>query len=82
MNSLIQNAVARGWISFPHPAAVTAHPDVVLARINSPNYNAQRAWKLWEEGQNLAYVAKAIGVKKRCVMAIIEEGKSKAREAK
>jgi len=50
--------------------------------MNSPNYNAQRAWKLWEEGQSLEYVAKAIGVKKRCVMAIIEEGKSKAKEAK
>ena len=82
MNSLIQNAVARGWISFPHPAAVTAHPDVVKARLNSPDYNAQRAWKLWDQGQSLAYVAKAIGVKKRCVMAIIEEGKSKAKEEK
>jgi hypothetical protein len=82
MNSLISNAVARGWISFPHPAAVTAHPDVVKARLNSPDYNAQRAWKLWDQGQSLAYVAKAIGVKKRCVMAIIEEGKSKAKEEK
>ncbi len=79
MNSLIQNAVARGWISFPHPAAKTAHPDVVQSRINSPDYNAQRAWKLWDQGQSLAYVAKAIGVKKRCVMAIIEEGKLKAK---
>jgi hypothetical protein len=50
--------------------------------MNSPAYNAQRAWKLWNEGQSLAYVAKAIGVKKRCVMAIIEEGKSKAKEEK
>ena len=82
MNSLIQNAVARGWISFPHPAAVTAHLDVVRARINSPDYNAQRAWKLWDQGQSLAYVAKAIGVKKWCVMAIIEEGKSKAKGEK
>jgi hypothetical protein len=72
MNSLIQNAVARGWISFPHPAAVTS-------RMNSPAYNAQRAWKLWNEGQSLDYVAKAIGVKKRCVMAIIEEGKLKTK---
>jgi hypothetical protein len=61
---------------------VTAHPDVVRARINSPDYNAQRAWKLWDQGQSLAYVAKAIGVKKRCVMAIIEEGKSKAKGKK
>jgi hypothetical protein len=30
----------------------------------------------------LAYVAKAVGVKKRCVMAIIEEGKAKAKEEK
>jgi hypothetical protein len=79
MNSLIQNAVARGWISFPHPAAKTAHPDVVRSRINSPDYNAQRAWKLWDQGQSLEYVAKAIGVKKRCVMAIIEEGKLKTK---
>jgi hypothetical protein len=50
--------------------------------MNSPAYNAQRAWKLWDQGQSLAYVAKAIGVKKRCVMAIIEEGKSKAKGEK
>jgi hypothetical protein len=42
--------------------------------MNSPSYDAKRAWKLWNEGQSLDYVAKAIGVKKRCVMAIIEEG--------
>ncbi len=53
MNQLISNAVARGWISFPDPAAVPA-------RI---------------EGQSLAYVAKAIGVKKRFVKSIIMEGK-------
>ena len=72
MNALISNAVARGWISFPHPAAVTS-------RINSPSYDVKRAWKLWNEGQSLDYVAKAIGVKKRCVMAIIEEGELKTK---
>ena len=68
MNALISNAVARGWISFPDPAAVPA-------RIETPPINAKRAWKLWNEGQSLAYVAKAIGVKKRAVWAIIKEGR-------
>jgi hypothetical protein len=68
MNALISNAVARGWISFPDPVAVPA-------RIETPPLNAKRAWKLWNEGQSLAYVAKAIGVKKRAVWAIIQEGR-------
>ena len=68
MNALISNAVARGWISFPDPVAVPARALV-------PVFNARRAWKLWNEGQSLAYVAKAIGVKKRAVWAIIKEGR-------
>ena len=68
MNALISNAVARGWISFPDPAAVPA-------RIETPPLNAKRAWKMWNEGQSLSYVAKAIGVKKRAVWAIIQEGR-------
>jgi hypothetical protein len=68
MNQMISNAVARGWISFPDPAAVPAH-------IEAPKFNAKRAWKMWNEGQSLAYVAKAIGVKKRAVWAIIQEGR-------
>lgn len=68
MNALISNAVARGWISFPDPVAVPA-------RIETPPLNAKRAWKLWNEGQSLSYVAKAIGVKKRAVWAIIQEGR-------
>lgn len=68
MNQLISNAVARGWISFPDPAAVPA-------RIEAPHLNAKRAWKLWNEGQSLSYVAKAIGVKKRFVKSIIMEGR-------
>ena len=68
MNQMIANAVARGWISFPDPAAVPAHVD-------APKFNAKRAWKLWNEGRSLDYVARAIGVKKRAVMAIILEGK-------
>ena len=68
MNALISNAVARGWISFPDPAAAPAH-------VEAPTFNSKRAWKLWNEGQSLAYVAKAIGVKKRAVWAIIQEGR-------
>jgi hypothetical protein len=68
VNALISNAVARGWISFPDPVAVPA-------RIETPPLNAKRAWKLWNEGQSLSYVAKAIGVKKRAVWAIIQEGR-------
>jgi hypothetical protein len=47
----------------------------VPARIETPPLNAKRAWKLWNEGQSLSYVAKAIGVKKRFVKSIIMEGK-------
>jgi len=47
----------------------------VPARAPVPVFNARRAWKLWNEGQSLAYVAKAIGVKKRAVWAIIQEGR-------
>jgi hypothetical protein len=68
MNQLISNAVARGWISFPDPVAVPARAEV-------PTFNSKRAWKMWNEGQSLAYVAKAIGVKKRAVWAIIQEGR-------
>ena len=68
VSELISNAVARGWLSFPDPAAVPA-------RIETPPLNAKRAWKLWNEGQSLSYVAKAIGVKKRFVKSIIMEGK-------
>ena len=68
MNTLISNAVARGWISFPDPVAVPARAEV-------PTFNSKRAWKMWNEGQSLSYVAKAIGVKKRAVWAIIQEGR-------
>ena len=68
MNVLISNAVARGWISFPDPVAVPARAEV-------PTFNSKRAWKMWNEGQSLSYVAKAIGVKKRAVWAIIQEGR-------
>lgn len=70
MNRLIANAVARGWISFPDsvPAPVSVRPD-------APTFNARRAWKLWNEGATLTQVARAIGVKKRAVKAIIMEGR-------
>ena len=68
MNALISNAVARGWISFPDPVAVPARAEV-------PTFNSKRAWKLWNEGRSLDYVAREVGVKKRAVMAIILEGK-------
>lgn len=70
MNQMIANAVARGWISFPDPAEVPAP-----SRPEPPKFNARRAWKLWNEGATLAYVARAIGVKKSAVMAIIKEGR-------
>jgi len=68
VSELISNAVARGWISFPDPVAVPARAEV-------PTFNSKRAWKMWNEGQSLSYVAKAIGVKKRAVWAIIQEGR-------
>lgn len=71
MNQMIANAVARGWISFPDPGAVPAPK----ARIDTPTFNARRAWKMWNEGATLTQVARAIGVKKSAVKAIIMEGK-------
>lgn len=68
MNQMIANAVARGWISFPDPAAVPA-------RIETPTFNSKRAWKMWNEGATLTQVARAIGVKKSAVKAIIMEGR-------
>lgn len=69
MNQLISHAVARGWISFPDPAAVPA------TKIEAPTFNSKRAWKMWNEGATLTQVARAIGVKKSAVKAIIMEGK-------
>ena len=71
MNQMIAKAVARGWISFPDPAAVPAPK----ARIETPTFNSKRAWKMWNEGATLTQVARAIGVKKSAVKAIIMEGK-------
>lgn len=71
MNQMIANAVARGWISFPDSTAVPAPK----ARIETPTFNARRAWKMWNEGATLTQVARAIGVKKSAVKAIIMEGK-------
>lgn len=65
---MISNAVARGWISFPDSTSVPV-------RLKTPTFNARRAWKMWNEGATLTYVARAIGVKKRAVMAIIMEGR-------
>lgn len=71
MNQLISNAVARGWIKFPEKTEVPA----VTGKAPTPTFNSRRAWKLWNEGATLAYVARAIGVKKSAVMAIIKEGR-------
>lgn len=70
MNQMIANAVARGWISFPDPSALPAP-----SKVEPPKFNSKRAWKMWNEGATLTQVARAIGVKKRAVMAIILEGK-------
>ena len=70
MNQLIANAVARGWISFPDSVSAPAP-----VRPETPTFNARRAWKLWNEGATLAQVARSIGVKKRVVKAIIQEGR-------
>ena len=68
MNQLIANAVARGWISFPDSVPAPIRPE-------APTFNARRAWKMWNEGATLTQVARAIGVKKRAVKAIIMEGR-------
>ena len=67
MNQIIANAVARGWISFPDSSAPV--------RPETPTFNARRAWQMWNEGATLTQVARAIGVKKRAVKAIIMKGR-------
>lgn len=70
MNPLIKTAVANGWISFPEPREPKRK---VLA--TSATYNAKRAYKMWQEGQTEKFISRAIGIKKRFVKAIIEEGR-------
>lgn len=70
--AIMQRAVAAGWISYPIQTSPIAKRRVLST---AEQFNARRAWKLWNAGNSLDYVAKAVGVKKRAVKALIEEGK-------
>lgn len=70
--SVMQRAVSAGWISYPTQTTPTVKRRVVST---AEQFNARRAWKLWNSGNSIDYVAKAVGVKKRAVKALIEEGK-------
>lgn len=70
--AIMQRAVSAGWISYPTQKAPQVKRRVVST---AEQFNARRAWKLWSEGNSFDYVAKAVGVKKRAVKALIEEGK-------
>jgi len=79
MNSTIAYAVAKGWIKFPEPAPVPAPkplepaPKPVLA--SKERFDCRLAWRLWNQGATLTHVARAVGVRRSAVMAVIREGK-------
>ena len=81
MNPTIAHAVAKGWIKFPEPAPVLApkapsaipKPKPVLAP--KEQFDCALAWRLWNQGATLDYVAKAVGVRRSAVMAVIREGR-------
>lgn len=66
MNSVISTAVSRGWIRFPEPVARQK-------RVEAPPINIKLAQKLWNEGQSLDYVSKAIGVRRSVARVIVSD---------
>lgn len=70
MNPTIAHAVAKGWIKFPEP---TPAPKPVLA--SKEQFDCRLAWRLWNQGATLTYVARAVGVRRSAVMAVIREGR-------
>lgn len=74
MNPTIAHAVANGWIKFPESAPKPApKPKRVLA--SREQFDCRLAWRLWNEGATLTYVARAIGVRRGAVMSLIREGR-------
>ena len=70
MNPTIAHAVSKGWIKFPESAP---NPKRVLA--SREQFDCRLAWRLWNEGATLTYVARAVGVRRGAVMAVIREGR-------
>lgn len=70
MNATISTAVARGWISFPTPK-----PDRKRVLADAAQVDARRAWQLWDQGASLTYVARAVGVRRSAIRAVIQEGR-------
>ena len=83
MNSTIAYAVAKGWIKFPEPepepvlapkpSQAPPQPKPVLA--SKEQFDSRLAWRLWNQGATLTYVARAVGVKRSAVMTVIREGR-------
>jgi hypothetical protein len=70
--SVIKKAVDAGWISFPAKVESESNRSILST---ADQFNARRAWKLWNSGYGLDYVAKAIGVKKQAIKYLINNGK-------
>jgi hypothetical protein len=70
--SAIKKAVDAGWISFPAKAAPALNSRILST---ADQFNSKRAWRLWNSGSSLDYVAKAIGVKRHAIKSIINNGK-------
>jgi hypothetical protein len=70
--SVIKKAVDAGWISFPAKVEAESNRRILST---ADQFNARRAWKLWNSGYGLDYVAKAIGVKKHAIKYLIDNGK-------
>ena len=73
MNPTIAYAVAQGWIKFPEPAPVLAPKSPPAAP--KEQFDCALAWRLWNQGATLTYVARAVGVRRIAVMAVIREGR-------
>ncbi len=70
MSMIISTAVARGWISFPAPKPARKR---VLA--DASQVDSRRAWQLWDQGASITHVARAVGVRRSAIRAVIQEGR-------
>jgi hypothetical protein len=68
----ITSAVAAGWISFPEPKARELSRNWAQP---VEAFDAELAYRLWDNGADTDTVARAIGCKRRFVAQIIKEYK-------
>ena len=68
----ITSAVAAGWISFPEPKARELSRNWAQP---VEAFNAELAYRLWDNGADTDTVARAIGCKRRFVAQIIKQHK-------